>query len=95
MTPSDLYFVCCLVGFFTWLSVPLSERRTPKKRTPSIRQRTKAKVRRTKKPKAKRTKVKKQKRYNAVALSVDDQIRYDQYLYKKYNIETWNSGESL
>jgi hypothetical protein len=87
MTPSDLYFVCCLIGFFTWMSAPLSERRTPKKRTPSIRQRTKAKVRRTKKPKAKRTKVKKQKKYKAHALSVDDQIRYDMYLYKRNKIE--------
>jgi hypothetical protein len=95
MTPSDLYFVCCLVGFFTWLSVPLSERRAPKARTQAKRRRTNQVKARTKKPKAKRTKVKKQKRYNAVALSVDDQIRYDQYLYKKYNVETWNSGESL
>lgn len=93
MTPSDLYFACCLLGFFTWMSAPLSERRTYGKRTPAKRQRTKEVARRTKKAKAKRTKVKKQKRYKAQALSVEDQIRYDMYLYKKYNVETWNQKE--
>jgi hypothetical protein len=86
MTPHDLYFVCCLIGFFTWMSAPLSERRTYVKRTPAKRQRTKEVVKRTKKPKAKRTKVKKQKRYKAPALSVEDQIRYDSYLYKRNGI---------
>lgn len=95
MTPSDLYFVCCLIGFFTWMSAPLSERRTYGKRTQAKRRRTKEVVKRTKKAKAKRTKVKKQKRYKAQALSVDDQIRYDMYLYKRNGLATWNSGESL
>lgn len=75
------------------MSAPLSERRTPKAQTVAKRKRTKARVKKTKPPKAKRTKVKKQKRYKAPDLSVEDQIRYDQYLFKKYNIEAWNSGE--
>lgn len=86
MTPSDLYFLCCLLGFFTWMSAPLSELRTPKARTSAKRKQTKQVAARTKKPKTKRTKVKKQKRYKAPDWTTDDQIRYDMYLYKRNGI---------
>lgn len=94
MTPPDLFFVLCLFGFLSWLSPPISERRTKAK--PAAR--TKAKtVKRTKskKPKKqKRTKARKEKRYNPPVLSVEDQIRYDQYKLKQSGA-TWNSGDFL
>lgn len=83
MTPPDLFFVLCLFGFLSWLSPPISERRTKAK--PASR--TKAKtVKRTKpkKPKKqKRTKARKEKRYKPPVLSSEQQMMYDQYRIKK------------
>lgn len=80
MTPPDLFFVLCLFGFLSWLSPPISERRTKAK--PAAR--TKAKtVKRTKpkKPKKqKRTKARKEKRYKPPVLSVEQQLLDTRYI---------------
>ncbi len=91
MTPPDLFFVLCLFGFLSWLSPPISERRTKAK--PAARTKTKT-VKRTKakKPKKqKRTKARKEKRYKPPVLSVEQQMMYDQYRIKKdFVYETTN-----
>ena len=79
MTPTDLYFVLCLLAPLMWFRAPKSEKRTYK-----AAKQTKAKTgRQTKarKPKkTKRTKAKKQKRYKAPPLSVDQQLLDTRYI---------------
>ena len=79
MTPTDLYFVLCLLAPLMWFRAPMSEKRTYK-----AAKQTKAKTGRqtkSRKPKKqKRTKVKKQKRYKPPPLSVDQQILDTRYI---------------
>lgn len=90
VTPPDLFFVLCLFGFLSWLSPPISERRTYK-----VARQTKAKqVKRTKakKPKKqKRTKARKEKRYKPPGLSVEQQLLDTRYVlgrdFKTYHNE--------